>query len=119
MSFERGIISLLTIVLDLTRQTIITLLSTTLTTQYITHALSPPSTQKLNQIFRNSPRRSTPLPMVDHFVEILEDVFRAASFDNTMKFDQPLSFCNYFDVGMLKTTNMMNEVKQILVGMIS
>ena len=72
-------------------------------------SITPPQHNSTN-IGRNSPGLS-PLPMVNQVVDKLEDVFQVASLDNTMTDYHFLNYFNYFHVGIVQTTNMINHTQ--------
>ena len=47
-------------------------------------------------------------PTINQIADNLEEVFQAASLDNTMTDEQFLNFCNYFDVGILESINTLD-----------
>ena len=110
MIIEIYLLSLSTIVLDLSLQSIKTLLFAINIIQNITRTLLRLH-NKTEPISFDSSRSYTPLPIVNLVVDNLEEVFQTACLDNTITDDQIFKYCNYFHFRILKTTNLIKETQ--------
>ena len=77
---------------------------------YHSRSITFPQQNSTNK-FRNSPRSTTLLPIVNQIVDISQEVFQVPWLDNTMTEDQFLNYCIYFDVGINKTTQVINDTQ--------
>ena len=78
--------------------------------KYLSQSTTPPQQNSINK-FRTSPQSSNSLSIANQVVDISEEIFQAASLDNTVTDDQFLNYCNFFDIGIVETTNLIRGIQ--------